>query len=208
MKLTLPAGFTAGETRFPVPRRIESSGGVVYGYEKDVLLTVAVTPPADLGGASAVPITAAAGWCVCSDVCVIGHKQLDLQLPVVATPPARANAEVFDAWNARMPASEKDVFSGVEVGKDSPAGPLTVVTFHWAGDPPANLSWLPGPADDVVVTPVDLRTEGKATTLRLKIDRLAGVGRESSVLSGVLAYHDDGGPPHGVAVTLDRRAVK
>jgi len=84
-KLTIPDGFTVGPVQYPVPENLPQPGGLtVYAYEHELLLTATVTPPTDLNGASSIPISAAAGWCVCTpEKCVLGKAKLSLDLAVV-----------------------------------------------------------------------------------------------------------------------------
>src|ERR1700722_1434614 len=101
-KITAPPGFVGGPVQYPVPEKLPQPGGLtVYAYEKELLLPAQITPPADLNGQTAVTISANAGWCVCSDICILGKKKLEVSLPVAAG--GAANAGLFAAWAPRMP---------------------------------------------------------------------------------------------------------
>ncbi len=83
----LPPGWTAGEIQWPYPQPLPIGPLMNYGYEDEVVLLVALTPPADAkpGPAS---IRARAEWLVCKDVCIPEKGELDLPLPVAAAQPA------------------------------------------------------------------------------------------------------------------------
>jgi thiol:disulfide interchange protein DsbD len=215
-KISVPEGFKVEAVQYPVPEKLPQPGGLtIYAYEKELLLTATITPPADLRGMTSVPISALAGWCVCSDVCVLGKQKLDLDIPVAAAGGSKAqNGELFDAWRARAPASSDQAFKSIGVSWETEAsGPVSIsssrtahLTFAWRGEAPAKqFEWLPGPSDDLTVTFVSQETSGGNTQLTLKVDPIKGIPPTSATIDGILAYHLAGQPPLGVAVTLDRK---
>lgn len=102
---TLPAGFAAGEPRWPLPRRIESDGSVTFGYEGSVLLPVEVRVPRDAKGD--VALAAKVKWLACHEECVPGRANLTLTLPVRDEAPAAdpEHAGAFAAARERLPAA-------------------------------------------------------------------------------------------------------
>jgi DsbC/DsbD-like thiol-disulfide interchange protein len=204
-KLSLPPGYTVGAVEYPVPEKLPQPGGlVVYAYEKELLLTATITPPADLGQATVVPIFADAGWCVCDpEQCVLGKKSLQLNLQVGHGSPA--NGELLAAWNSRLPQPPDAAFTRWGFNGSGNADELyeTVVMF-WRADPPADLQWLPGSIADLTFKSANLKTEGRTTQLHLVYDRIQGIPLTSSTISGVLAYHKKQvEPAGGVGVTFD-----
>jgi len=68
--MTLPAGWSQGKTKWPVPKRQMLPGDIVdYVYEGEVTLLVPLEVPAAAAG-SDVEIPIRLKWLVCSDVCV------------------------------------------------------------------------------------------------------------------------------------------
>src|SRR5262249_22726510 len=101
----LPEGVTASPLQYPVPSRIEQSGGVImYCYTNEVMLISTITPPADFKGASA-KIDADLNYLVCEDSCIQGSAKLSLSLPMKAWV-AENQKELFATWQARMPATQ------------------------------------------------------------------------------------------------------
>jgi DsbC/DsbD-like thiol-disulfide interchange protein len=103
---TLPAGFAAARIRWPYPQRIQDSATVVdYGYENQVTLLVPIRPPARLSTERSAELSAVAKWLVCSDICIAGQANLNLQLPVRKAAPARdpGSRALFDEARARLP---------------------------------------------------------------------------------------------------------
>src|SRR3954447_10431634 len=85
----LPAGFSAGPLRYPVPTRLTVAGLMNYVYERDYSVLVRMKVPA--GASGTVPIRADAHWLACTDkICVPEQGQLTLDLPVGIGTPKRA----------------------------------------------------------------------------------------------------------------------
>src|SRR5436305_5310544 len=90
----LPAGFSAGPLRYPVPTRLTVAGLMNYVFERDYAVLVRLKVPADARGR--VPIPADARWLACpGQICVPERGQLALDVPVGSGTPNRGQ---FDAW--------------------------------------------------------------------------------------------------------------
>jgi DsbC/DsbD-like thiol-disulfide interchange protein/cytochrome c biogenesis protein CcdA len=99
VKWQLPAGFTAGPLRYPVPSRLTVADLMNYVYERDYAVLVRLKVPASARGT--VPIRADAHWLACTDkICVPEQGQLALDLPVGSGTPNRAQ---FDDWRRALP---------------------------------------------------------------------------------------------------------
>jgi DsbC/DsbD-like thiol-disulfide interchange protein len=87
----LPAGFTAGEIEWPVPRRLPVGPLMNFGYEGEVLLLTRVVAPAKLTPGRQVTLRAKASWLVCEVQCIQEEAELALTLPVARD--ARPNSQ-------------------------------------------------------------------------------------------------------------------
>jgi thiol:disulfide interchange protein DsbD len=107
LRWDLPAGFRAGEIRWPAPERIEAPPLTSLGYSGDVMLLVTLTPPADLPEGR-VTLRARADWLECADICVPGSADLGLTLPARHAPPRPdlRLAGPFAAARARLPLAD------------------------------------------------------------------------------------------------------
>jgi DsbC/DsbD-like thiol-disulfide interchange protein len=131
LKWQLPAGFSAGEIRWPRPERMQASQQLAdYGYHGEVLLPVALEVPASAAAGGTVEIAAEAKWLVCREVCLPGRSQLHLALPVAAAVQEnRESAALFAraekllprplpvGWKASVKAEKDDFVLQLQAGR-------------------------------------------------------------------------------------------
>jgi thiol:disulfide interchange protein DsbD len=109
MSWRLPQGFAAGPIQWPYPERIAAPPLMSYGYEGEVLLLVAITPPASLAPGGAVRLDGRVDWLECKESCIPGKAELALTLPVRAeTPRPGAAAPIFAEARRRLPRLDRD----------------------------------------------------------------------------------------------------
>lgn len=100
----LPAGVTAGDIAWPLPKKIPIGTLANYGYEGTVLLPVPLTigpdfKPPLLGGEIELQLHAA--WLVCRKECIPEEGRFSLKLPVTGS--TALNASAFNAAMAAQP---------------------------------------------------------------------------------------------------------
>jgi len=89
----LPAGFQAGEIEWPAPVRLPVATLMDYGYEDQVLLMVPIHASRDIKPGTTAQLAAAVRWIVCREVCLPGHADLSVALPVADKPAADPSAD-------------------------------------------------------------------------------------------------------------------
>lgn len=99
----LPEGFSAGEIQWPYPERLEMGPLVTFGFEREVLLMVEITPPDDLEPGAEAVLTAQVEWLECKEVCLPGSAVLTLTLPVTEDA-----APVNEEWSSRFQAARAE----------------------------------------------------------------------------------------------------
>ena len=101
----LPKGLTAGEIKWPAPRKMGASTIVNYVYDGDVLLMAPIRVGADYSAATSDKIEAAVKFLICSDqMCMPGKAQVSLTAPAKAQGGQDAGtAAIFAAARARLP---------------------------------------------------------------------------------------------------------
>jgi thiol:disulfide interchange protein DsbD len=102
IKWTLPPGWQAGGIQWPVPHILQDAKGAIIGngYDGEVFLFVALTPPPDLAPGTSVTLKATADWLMCLESCVPGTAALHLTLPVASDAPAPD-----PVWGAKLAAA-------------------------------------------------------------------------------------------------------
>ena len=84
----LPAGWSAGDLQFPLPKRIPYGPLMNFGYEGEVVYPVLMEVPETLDGTS-VKLSAEVEWLVCEEICIPEEASLYLELPVTSEAPPR-----------------------------------------------------------------------------------------------------------------------
>ena len=202
--LTLPEGFKAEPTAFPVPEKFNQAGGYsVYGYDKELMLLTTVTPPADLKVGTEVVLKGKASWLVCEKLCFPGEADLELKLPVAekATPSARATE--IEQWSKRLP-RPADARAKISITKSDSA-----TNQQWSGtikmswdQPPKAVQWFPGPSEHVAVKDVRVVADGDQTTIQFKAEPIGNAKASPGAMESVVAYTMPDGTRSGVVVPV------
>jgi thiol:disulfide interchange protein/DsbC/DsbD-like thiol-disulfide interchange protein len=194
MTWRLPEGFQAGPLQWPFPGRLAAPPLMSYGYEGDVLLPVAITPPQTLSPGSEVRLAGRVDWLECQEACIPGRAELELVLPVRAEAPrpAPANAPLFQATRGHLPVPAR----GWEVKAAATAGVLAL-TFRAPQAPSGAYFFSDQPL--VVEYPNPQTLHRVAGGHRLDIARAAN-GPALSHVTGVLLVEGGAAP---VAVEVD-----
>jgi DsbC/DsbD-like thiol-disulfide interchange protein len=182
----LPAGWSAGDFRWPTPARMVNAAGVDYGYEGDVMLLT----PMKVGTAGG-DLTANLRWLICKDVCVPqkGTAQLAVKAGTnsVADP---AGAQVIAAAKAKLPKPTPDEWKA-----NGFQNPGQVILNFRPGIKVQDAAFFPQERDVIEnAAPQKLSSTSYAAQLTLKkadtsakIHRLKGV----LVINGASAYEID-----------------
>jgi thiol:disulfide interchange protein/DsbC/DsbD-like thiol-disulfide interchange protein len=201
---TLPEGFTASDIRWPLPEAIPLGPLMNYGYSDALLLPVTITPPAKLD-AKRVHLKARAEWLVCEKICIPESADLELTLPVTgsATPTPGAYADLFAETKRNIPVEAP---WPVALEQSSAGLALMISAPALNKDRIAGVTFFPDTWGPVAhAAPQKVEWSGNGVRLELKPGDL--VGRDLSVLSGVLAVTEklgDTSVRNGFAI----RAVK
>jgi thiol:disulfide interchange protein/DsbC/DsbD-like thiol-disulfide interchange protein len=109
----LPAGVTAGDIAWPLPKKIPIGTLANYGYEGTVLLPVPLTVSPDFKPgllSSEIEIKLKAAWLVCRKECIPEEGEFALKLPVKST--TALNSAAFDAAAKAHPHPVANVSDG------------------------------------------------------------------------------------------------
>ncbi len=194
----LPEGFRGGEIEWPTPSRFETGSLVSYGYTGEVLVPVAITPPARVGADSA-RIAGTFRWLECEDVCLQGEASLELTLPILPESPApSADAPAFEASRARLPRLSREWRFSAE------AGPRAIALSFRSpdGSTPRRATFY---VDRALVleaaAPQGFATTGEVS--RMTFTAAANAPAPPARLTGVLVLEGLPNAPASVAVQVD-----
>ncbi len=176
----LPAGFRAGEIRWPVPIRLVTGPVIDYGYEGRVLLAVPLQAPADFKAGAPATITADIRYVICRDICIPVKARATLSVPERGATGDAARRALFSATRARWP---KPVPAGWDIkavtdGKHIILGVQTGGKESTAAFFPLNADQIDNAAPQAVVTTV--------RGLQLTLQRSDPDSKPPSVLNGVV----------------------
>ncbi|HCY17510.1 MAG: protein-disulfide reductase [Curvibacter sp. GWA2_64_110] len=104
LEWTLPPGVLAGDTAWPLPKKISLGKLVNYGYEGTLLLPVPLTITPDFKPSLLNPeltVKLKASWLVCRKECIPEEGEFTLNIPVKGS--TALNSAAFDAALAAQP---------------------------------------------------------------------------------------------------------
>jgi DsbC/DsbD-like thiol-disulfide interchange protein len=197
---TLPAGFTAGPLRHPVPRKTVESGVVSLEHEGQVLLLSEISPPASGWPAGPWKVSAVLEWMACRESCITGESPVEVPFP----PDAAAIAEgrsLREKFASRFPRPLAG--SGVIVGAAGAewTGSAWSVEIALSGPRAGEASdFYAYPVDDFVIDNAGVVCRDGKIVVPLVPSKGPGSPRPS-VVSGVLVVGDVG---YEISVALSR----
>lgn len=194
----LPEGFAAGEIQWPHPERIPFGPLVSYGYEGEVLLPVAITPPASLAPGSDVRVAARVDWLECKEICLPGKAELDFTLPVSESAPLPAPevAPLFAEARAQLPVPAE----GWSARSAAADGRVLLALGPPAGIPlPAEAYFFPEQAE-VVDFAAPQTLAATASGFRLEMKAVPNPIQPFPGLTGVLVVRGSQGRPLALAI--------
>jgi DsbC/DsbD-like thiol-disulfide interchange protein len=185
-KWELPAGFRAGDIRWPVPMRLVTGPVIDYGYEGRVLLALPLEVPADFKPSATAQVAADLRYLICRDVCVPGRTRVSLPTqPSGEASRTAGRREAFAEARARWP---KAVPAGWEVKAATDGKQFTLTLQTGSREPAAVFYPLEGDQIDnaapQAVTPVP---KGAQVVLR----RADADTKAPAVLRGVVVLGKD-----------------
>ncbi|MEN6543329.1 protein-disulfide reductase DsbD domain-containing protein [Parvibaculum sp.] len=117
------------DLRWPAPERFDAPGDSTFGYAKEVVWPVLVTPK---DAKKPVKLALKFSYGICSNICVPGEAELTLAIPASTDAAPTPEAEIIDRFLARVPREPADP-SLVSVRSD---GSALRVRYRGAGEVP------------------------------------------------------------------------
>lgn len=188
-ELTLPAGWTAGEAKWPAPHRLVGEGDVLdHVYEQSLTVIYPVHVAANAPSGETFSLQGAAKWLVCNEVCV--PERGTASMPIRIGPPTAASPAdrtVLDQARARHAKPITSSTRGVTAGRGAEG-------LHIDAPDATLLTFIPDRGCEE--TP-DLLRQGEAKGTALRI-RLGGAGP----VKGIIEAKFNGGGHELLAIDL------
>lgn len=112
---TLPKEVQVGELRLPVPERLPVGSLVNYGYGEEILW---IAPAKNRKADGSVDLRAKLSWLVCQDICIPGHADLSISLPVASESKPSAWKERFDEARKKLPETSSAIATSLRADGD------------------------------------------------------------------------------------------
>jgi len=192
----LPAGFKAADVDWPYPDRFATPDSASYGYRDDAALLSKLSAPVQLPQGSSVDVSVKVKWLECREICVPGHAELSVRLPVLTSQPRSdpAVTRIFAQARQRIPQA---LGTGIFKGWSAQA-------FHNRGKIRLRLTPSPTnelsqadivaveffPYDDGIIAndqPQHAKADGRSLVLDMALSRAPGADKALK-LSGVLVF--------------------
>ena len=106
---SLPPGFHAGPAEYPTPEKIIHGDVLSYGFHKELLLTVRITPPSGYTPSRGDTLTAQIDWLVCKESCIPGATSVSLDINERNIAKQLTASELFSRNADRRPMDAKDI---------------------------------------------------------------------------------------------------
>jgi DsbC/DsbD-like thiol-disulfide interchange protein len=183
----LPAGFRAGEIRWPVPVRLPTGPLIDYGYEGRVLLAIPLQVPADYQAGTSSTLAADVRYVICRDVCIPAKAHVSLSIPSGDGAPSglAARRELFRGARERWP---KPLPAGWEV-KASDDGSRFVLSIL-TGRREEKASFFPLEADQIDNAAAQTVAPAERGA-RLTLQKSDPQSKPLSVLKGIVVLSGD-----------------
>ncbi len=202
VRFIVPIGFTVGALNWPTPAPFKQAGNVRgYGYEGEVLLAAPVQAPAELEPGRPVRLRAEVAWLACRTTCVPGRASLDAPLPV-AERGEPANADLFAAWQERLPLAEDAPDIPFSVRRTGLLGGPLEIVLAWRGAAPKQIDWLPTADPMVEVGPETITSEASVTRIAVRTRIVTGQRPAEGRLRSLVTWIDAAGRRRGVWLSV------
>ncbi len=101
---TVPDGFKAEPTQYPVPHKtVQSFPGLTltsHTYENIAYFTTSVTAPSDFSGLNSIKVLASVDWQACKETCLPpSTTPLSIDLPIGPSTATPESGAILKAWN-------------------------------------------------------------------------------------------------------------
>lgn len=112
LEWNLPEGLELSGLEWPVPTKYEIAGLETYGYEKETVLLVRLTPSQKLSVGKELPVDLTLKWVVCNEeTCLPGESKGNAKVSVAAITDEAHDSQFFNSAREKLPLKTKTIKS-------------------------------------------------------------------------------------------------
>ncbi len=200
---SLPDGFTAEEMLWPYPERIFLGPLANYGYEKEVVFPIMITPAETITEKS-VTLKAEVDWLVCREACIPGNTELSLDLNIASNSPKynSENSALIMQSPEKIPIENGDWKTNLTWSDDNLR--ITLIPPDWHHQHLADILFFPF-MRGIINHAGEQKLDQIEGTYRLTIPRDLSVAAQPEILEGILVSKEGWSGPgseHAMAVSI------
>jgi len=211
VSFSFPEGFTVGELEWPIPIVFKQPGGILdYGYKGSILLLAEVKSSLKLSKATTININADVSWTSCSEICIPGKANLDLEIPLTDSS-IKANAGEFEKWMDLLPTksgSSKSPFIyniDSKLNHDKNKSNFTL-SLNWKTKA-KDVEWIPDVNRALEIENISVDAENNDTEIVFSVLKLQGQGISSNNIDSLVTYVNEEGKRRGVSVSIPLKGL-
>ncbi len=199
--LELPDGFKADEIQWPIPIHFTREGEILdYGYKDSVLLWANIKAPIHIENKNSIKVRGMASWVSCREICLLGHADLDIELPIDSNKTER-NKELFSKWDNKLPIQNssltKPFVSEINYSSIKENDIEYEILLDWNFDVD-NIELFPMPEDALNIKSIKYENGNNTSKILLTLSIFPGQKLTSKTLDSLIVYTDENGQKNGV----------
>jgi thiol:disulfide interchange protein DsbD len=194
IKWSLPAGVTAGEIEWPLPKKLPPAEVTTYAYEGETMLLVPLTLASNMNPGS-IRLSAQVSWLECQDQCVPGATNISATLTVGEANQPTPEAALIESWRKKVPQSSQDwtVTAMWEKPANDDTRPL-LIQGRYIGPPEQGAAgiaeFFPDANDNYEIQSATVKVPDANSDFSLEKNVKKYAGNWPTEISGVLASAD------------------
>ncbi|MGH7900271.1 MAG: protein-disulfide reductase DsbD domain-containing protein, partial [Thermodesulfobacteriota bacterium] len=211
VSFSFPEGFTVGELEWPIPIVFKQPGGIVdYGYKGSILLLAEVKSSLKLSEATTININADVSWTSCSEICIPGKANLDLEIPLTDSS-IKANAGEFGKWMDLLPTNSESSKSPFiynidsKLNHDKTKSNFTL-SLNWKMNP-KNVEWIPDVNRALEIENISVNTRNNESDIVFSASKLKDQTIYSNKFDSIVTYVNEEGKRRGVSISIPLKGL-
>ncbi len=211
VSFSFPEGFTVGELEWPIPTVFKQPGGIVdYGYKGSILLLAEVKSPIRPLNVKLIPVKADVSWTSCSEICIPGKANLDLEIPL-SDSSIQANASEFGKWidllatNSELSKSPFIYNIDSKLNHNKNKSNFTL-SLNWKTKP-KDVEWIPDVNRALEIENISVNTRNNESDIVFSASKLRDQTISPNKFDSIVTYVNEEGKRRGVIIPIPLKGL-